>query len=45
MTKKAPSKQKKGIPYAKEKSKTIDDLRHNVYYGTQEIFDSLYAKK
>lgn len=28
----------------KEKSKTIDDLRHNEYYGTQEIFDSLYAK-
>lgn len=28
----------------KEKSKTIEDLRHNEYYGTQEIFDSLYAK-
>lgn len=26
------------------KSKTIDDLRHNEYYGTQEIFDELYAK-
>lgn len=27
-----------------KKSKTIDDLRHNEYYGMQEIFDSLYAK-
>lgn len=27
-----------------QKSKTIDDLRHNEYYGTQKIFDSLYAQ-
>lgn len=28
----------------KEKLKTIDDLRHNEYYGMQEKFDDLYAK-
>ena len=22
----------------------VDDLRHNEYYGMQEIFDELYAK-
>lgn len=27
------------IPYAKEKSKTIDDLRRNEYYGIQEILN------
>ena len=28
----------------KKGTKTIDDLRHNEYYGMQEVFDQLYLK-
>lgn len=29
---------------AKEKGKTIEDLRHNEYYNMQTVFDELYSK-
>ena len=32
------------MPEVKNKKLCVNDLRHNEYYGMQEIFDELYAK-
>ena len=32
------------MPKVKNTKLCVDDLRHNKYYGMQEIFDKLYAK-
>ena len=32
------------MPEVKNTKLCVDDLRHNEYYGMQEIFDELYAK-